>query len=902
MGNYHSDCGTKLSTNEEEAIQDIDARRASCNPALAPGIPNWVSAYLVEHPYWSSEFATCMISDEVSFNDHHSKLNPDIGFDAANWRFNFLADHADIENPKELLEIAPRWLLDMHISHLECTVRLRNVIATQAIYFVNDLKKYSVEDWLHLPNMGRKSLRDLSDIIIKAVLDGPPPSKDAATMADNGCTINSSNDLSNTQSRFQTLPNWVNAYLFQHPDQNDIFLENAISNDETFLEHCHKLDGPTIIEIENWKFDYLLKYVDNENPIELLEICPQWLLEMDIGYFECDTRLRNTITKYNIKFLNDFGQYSAYDLFRLKNFGRKSFTGLAASIKKAVVKGPPPSGLTSKELSNGKSGFSNTNLYTEFNRSVEKIKKDSDRVILEQRIGVNGPVKTLQEIAETLGITRERVRQIQKKVISKMIDKEYWDDYLAIRINELMDDPREPVFLDTLSREDSWFSGFEGDEDLLRNIIIHFSHTDRKCLAINNRLVLSNIDSEIWDAIKKEIVKDLEYSLDLGYTYEDIHMLIESKLSHYKSIELSDLLFDEISPKFNFTNIDNEIVLSSIGNTLSSHLKAILDESPNPMHYSEIHKIYTEKYGIDVSERNIHARLSYGDFILFNRGTFGNKKHISIEEYEQEEIIEKAETFLENNSGRQCHIDEILKHIDGDRTKKWEINYVLQKSRKLSYLGKLVWIYGACDADNLRLPVRETVATILRDNGHPMHIDALEREISKVRSVSKDFAMNLQPNDIFSRTDPSTWGLLSRDFVLTETEWKDVKMQLFEHLSRSKSALHTSELNKLLAELKLDRNVTLGHAVGVLTADERFRKWRGGFIGLSSWETCGRLTINEAAEIVLSQIRSTQFSTDMFETALQELLGYQFEKNRLAPLLNEKGYEHNQDTKLWKKA
>lgn len=68
--------------------------------------------------------------------------------------------------------------------------------------------------------------------------------------------------------------------------------------------------------------------------------------------------------------------------------------------------------------------------YTEKNEAIEQIKKlmtflnDKQRLIIESRYGLNGREEmTLEQVGEILGITRERVRQLEKEALEFMRSK-----------------------------------------------------------------------------------------------------------------------------------------------------------------------------------------------------------------------------------------------------------------------------------------------------------------------------------------------------------------------------------------------------------------------------------------------------------------------------------------------
>lgn len=713
-----------------------------------------------------------------------------------------------LDKLKTLIKNLPEEKQATSFERVNLSVRCANVLQREQVKTPAQLLSFSNTDILYWKGFGKKSINDLI-IAIKKV---------------DGVEFKELDTLVTPEKR----PNWVDAYLEKHPDQRAIFEEAAIIDEGSYLKVREDLESGAAYKAGNFRYDFLFEYIDCKNPIELLKICPAWLLEMDAFYFECSTRLKSIIVQNDIQVIKDFERFEIEELRRFPNIGKKSISALAEYLHQAKQNGPP-----SEE--NIKCSYKN--LRDAFNTSLSKITNGKHRFIIEQRLGVSGSVKTLEEIAQELGLTRERVRQIQKKVTQKIINVEFWDDYLKMRVVSVMENPDRPLYIDKLSELDPWFAGFEGNEQLLKSILVHFSHLKPNFLKNNGRIILCNISNDEWDELKSDLLESFEYSLHLQYTIEDIEMIIENRLAGLEVKELASVMLDEIEPVLHFLANDLDMVLSSIGNSISSHLKVILNEEPEPLHYSKIRDLYQERYGVDVSERNVHARLSGGDFLLFNSGTFGTQRHLTLSESEQKDIREQAENFLEKHANRQCHSHEILKSIEGHDIDKYTLNIITQKSEKVAYLGKMVWIFRNDEEENQRLPIKETIASILKQKGRPLRVEELEKEITKVRSVNANFSGGLQPNELFSRIDRRTWGLLERDFIVSEKEWRTIKDHLVEYFTQTKRALHTREFNQIVHKLNLDKKITVGHIVGVLSADDRFRKWRGGFVGLSRWNT-----------------------------------------------------------------
>lgn len=787
---------------------------------------------------------------------------------------------------KATIEGLPESKQKTPFSQLELTTRSMNIFQREDVHTPYDLLHIENAKILKWYMLGVRSLKDIAEATER--LARSETQFELLTEGDTVFPVQASG------------AGWFDQFINDHPEMQSVMNDLGITNDQTYMANRNKLREDVLRLADDYRFDNLIEKIAHDDPIEILSIGPLWLLEMDTFYFECDTRIKNVIANHEIGQMKDFCRFTSSELLRLQNMGCKSMARLSEAIIAAQKKGPPPT--------QDNPETSATSLLDGFSASLEKIEDPNHRKIIEERLGVAGESKTLEEIAQDLGLTRERVRQIQSKVTAKIIDGEFWDDTLRFKIEKMLKAPSLPLFIDNLGANDTWLSGFESKPLLLQKLIENFSHLEPKFLTVGDRVIMTAIDAEKWANIKTGLLDSFEYSLDLQYTLEDIELLIENELAKVGAMELAGLMFDEIYSVLNFSMNGDDFILVSIGNTVGSHLKTILEESPTPLHYREIRDKYEEKYGVNISERNTHARLAYKGFYLYDRGTFGTEKHFPLTDAEKHFLINFATEKAQSSSGKQWHTDEILKLLKKEcpdqipaQLDKYILNIALGDAPGLIYLGRLIWVDSAIDTELERQNIGKAVADILRKKGKPLRVEEIEKEILKIRSVGTNFSTSLQPNELYSRVDPATWGLLDRDFILPPKEWESVKSIIYSKFKEDGKALHTSEIPAFLKSMALPAKVNSGHLLGVLSVDPRFRKWRGGFIGLSEWDAPNRLTVTEALEQAVPA-GTDNIDVSHIEESVQKIVGYNFDRNRISIHLNKCGFIFDREENSWKKA
>jgi len=260
--------------------------------------------------------------------------------------------------------------------------------------------------------------------------------------------------------------------------------------------------------------------------------------------------------------------------------------------------------------------------------ALNVIDQEREKEIISRRFGLNGNKETLEQIGEMLGITRERVRQLEKAilvrlslaagagkipeliVVEKLIKRHLTEMGRAAKISNLSDKIYEKstslaeqanlIFIGTISpaltlvdENDKYYYGLAISD-----------YGDAKS-------VLASIDKIV--ALIKEhkspmTVDELDSRLD--YEHPSYITAIASLSKHLSS--LGDLWGLSKWPTVNPKNIRDKIFV-------------ILDEHKSPMHFSEISKSISNS---DFRRKNVTTQAIHNElikdprFILVGRGIY----------------------------------------------------------------------------------------------------------------------------------------------------------------------------------------------------------------------------------------------------------------------------------------
>lgn len=298
------------------------------------------------------------------------------------------------------------------------------------------------------------------------------------------------------------------------------------------------------------------------------------------------------------------------------------------------------------------------------NNILETIEREREREIVSRRYGLFDRKETLEQIGELLGITRERVRQLEKSVMSRLRANAEAGDLpnlteveqtLTVKIKEMGNAAR----ISHLVKE---LSGSEGSKiDQSRLSFIAELCPNLSIISDNDHYFQSVVITKVHDEKKvQKLVKDI--------------------IAAVKGIGEPSVI-DEVAKKINHSDVKHVEALASISKDLAclnnnwglvkwptvnpknirDKIYVILQQHGKHMHFNEIAEAIkkSEFKRKDVTTQAIHNELIKDmRFVLIGRGIYALKEW----GYKKGTVADIISEVL-REAGEPLHRDEIVKRV-----------------------------------------------------------------------------------------------------------------------------------------------------------------------------------------------------------------------------------------------
>lgn len=638
---------------------------------------------------------------------------------------------------------------------------------------------------------------------------------------------------------------WVAQFVARHPTSRSVLSSLSIFDDATYLLNEGELEFDLRRALGQKRFESLFRDEWND-PCAFAKASPPWLRSRSFHSMDLSVRARNGLVNADIQTVEDLAYLSTAQLRELRGFGTKSIEDVLTALELALEEGPHTNDIKMQVASN-------VELLQAIRESLMQF-CERDRDIIRRRMGLDYPAQTLQEIADIYSLTRERVRQIENRSAAKLKRLEYWDDLLIKKISGLLKDRRFPLPVVAIEAVDPWFTDVGKFPHALAYVLENLCDEAAHVLTVDATEYLAFLDQSGWEDMLRSAQKILAGAVDQHWTEDQARSFVWSLLPENVG-EFRELLWQKASAICHFAvRADGVSVLSSYGKSADNIVAAILDESPNPIHFSQIAELASKRAGKPFEVRKAHiAASSVG--LLMGRGIFGRDRHLPITQNEMCDLANEAEEIVfEGHPGRQWHTSEILSSVVergshfGGVVDKFVLDISLERSAVLIKLGRMIWVAKneTTAFASARIEIRQAILSMVRDAGRPLKAAEIHERISSIRGLNDHF--QIIPFDPLIRVGPGLWGLNDRDVSIKRADQPTFQNALVEILKEWGRGIHLTELKSLLANVK---GASANAIFSIACLDPRLRVSASQYIFLDEWGGPRRESLSEAISSIL---------------------------------------------------
>lgn len=558
---------------------------------------------------------------------------------------------------------------------------------------------------------------------------------------------------------------------------------------------------------------------------------PEPLRPILVRHVDLPTRMSNFCERRSIVDVAGLLEWSAEALAAEKNLGRGSIRQTADALRRLwteralatplATSGSPESPDVTHALggvSTGQPSLESEGPWLRLLRESIRQLPPVERMVITRRAGLHGDRATLQELGEMLGVSRERARQIEVKVVDRLAQR-WWAEPLRARL--LAACAHGPVELERLTDDELWADA-DTHSELLDYVCERVLDCPLRVVEVAGRTVLAAIARRPLDELRSRLAHDLK-----ALTFPVPIGLVRGVVArHAGESKLDELLWQEVEGDLVF---GNDVVLG-LGGRRNAELLAFLRGSPEP-----------------VPVRELEARFGRGhlpdEVIYVERGVVGLPSHVPDFELWTRRLVPLCvATILQDDPSRQWSVVELLDQLS-ERVQlpewlgHWHLASMIRVDGTLRYLGRLRVALDHRDAPEERTYLRDVALQVLRSSGAAMRKDLLYATLTESAACSELAFTTMVLRAPFVPLDDERIGLLERDLPGGADAAAEAVEALESELETRGVGLAPAEALDVVHELEGPHASWTIEMVRSIARDAgSLRVNRSGSIGLAEWD------------------------------------------------------------------
>ncbi len=301
---------------------------------------------------------------------------------------------------------------------------------------------------------------------------------------------------------------WVGHVISEKPELDSLLRTAGILDEKSYHENEQRLSMDERISLAFDRFRAIVGVkASKTNILDNLHAYPNWFLNYELSLVSLTVRIRNVCVAHNLVSIGDLASLGHSGLLMLENMGHGSVRDLGTILWETFIHGDalrrrswfdsvtPLEGSHYVRLPDGgefelpiTSTVAPDRMPTTVSAPVSSIESvfdgfldaaqslsEQERHVWAARLGFKCPQQTLQVTADQIGLTRERVRQIEAKIYRKVGRNRFWKD-LRDKISNHLRDRTSPLLLNGISAVDPWFKDVDELKVPLREVFNHVLH------------------------------------------------------------------------------------------------------------------------------------------------------------------------------------------------------------------------------------------------------------------------------------------------------------------------------------------------------------------------------------------------------------------------------------------
>lgn len=670
---------------------------------------------------------------------------------------------------------------------------------------------------------------------------------------------------------------WIQGYLATAPDDAQKLRECGVFDDETYIENEQDLPVSVRKPLGQFRFNHLI-LGNSDDPCAAARFAPPWLQTRAFETLPISVRVSNVLAQKGIARVIELADLTLTDLLGTQNFGRSSVQDLLHALNQGLADGPKTEELRiAREQDVG--------FFPGLFRTLGSL-PERNRDIIEKRMGLHEQPMTLEEIGAQYGITRERIRQLESKTVTRIIAEEIWDDMFERKLVAHLQERTQPLPFDALEIVDDWFSGATQRASVFAYWLKSIPSLAAFLIRIEGVDYIASLDQEAWEKVVREAKALLQGGVELGWSEEQCRQYVDGLLVE-KGRELRHLLWETASSLCHFAGTDEGKILQFYGRGAEKIVLAVMEESECALHYSDLTERVNERAEQAIDIRRVHKSAANVGLLL-GRGIYGLRQHIDVsaEEFDLLGYL-AADIVLGGSLERQWHASEILGHLadhfgsDLPIADQYVVNAALKDHESVEDLGRLVWRPRSRDEEDQqsRIDIRHALLLILEDAAHPLPAKELQSRLNNFRGTSRTF--QIVPSDPLIRVGTSMWGINDRDVPIKRKDQPLLVKYAKSILEELGHGIHISEVKSHFRNLpEIDSEALFG----ILNFDHELRISVSRHLFLANWESPRRLSLPEALNEVLEGA-DTPMNFNILQENIEKKMGRSCERTAISNAL-----------------